>query len=176
MSTLVHKERILDELDTQIKPFSGILWQDLDSTEGLVKEKDFNKVFSSGRIQPAEIHIDGATLTLDTGQFPNLESLAGSPRTLLALVAKGVLKPSKHFVPSPKPLPLPKPKPLPTPKVPPTTTKKKSKKGFLRVYLADDVDTFMENMYGRLADNIELFTLSQPAHAKRRRIKVASRN
>lgn len=176
MSTLVHKEKILAELQTQLKPFSGILWQDLNSTEGLVKEKDFQKLKFVGRTQPLTIEIDGTTLELDTGQFPVLEGLAGSPRALAALLAKGVLKPGKGFVKTPKPLPAPKPKPTPTPKIPPTTVRKRSTKEYLRVYLADDVDIFMENMFGRLEDNIELLTLSQPAHAKRRRIKVASRN
>lgn len=168
VSTLVHKEKLKSELGTQLKPVSGVFWQDLKQTEGIVKSDEF---FPTSLVP----HFDLLEQTDVSGEEP-LEALAPSPRVVAGALTKGAIEVGKKIKGTPKPKPQTAPLKIPIPPGAGSKTKKKQEKEFLRVYAADDVDAAVSELYGRLVDNMDLLTLSQPAHARRRRIVVASRN
>lgn len=181
MSRIVHKEKLRRELDTQMKPFTGVVWQDLNSTQGTVPRREF---LSNPFRGPPEIKIgkDGLVQFKHSGENL-LEGLAPTPQTAIALLAKPIAKLSKgktsvtkSVTTIQKRVPLTRAEDTAIGVLFDRLQEKLRSEELLRVYSADDVDIYLSNMYGRLQDNIELLTLSQPRHAKRKRRKVASRN
>lgn len=173
MSRIVHKKDLVEDVDRTLKKDSGVFWQDLDSTERTVKKKD---------LKPARFSAPGAIFDKDgfeivrlTGDETPLQAFAPTPRIVLGALTKGAVQISKKAAGGIKTAPKTQVKPVP---VPPETRKrtKKQRKGEVRVYVADDVDIFVENLYNGFLSQIEAATLAQPKHAKRRRRKVASRN
>jgi len=159
VSRVLLKGEYLKALDRAGKPFSGIVWQDLDEEERYVKEKDIET---------------GRPLQVDVSKEPFRVALAPTPKLVALRIGQLTKSISKKSAPIAKPKPLPRP--ILKPPLSGVKTRKKKKKGLVRVYLADETDFLFEELYGFLAQTLDLLTLSQPAHARRRQVKVSSRN
>lgn len=157
MSNVIVKQIVEGDIDRTLEPYTGIVWQDLAQTAGIVKQDDFFPVIGTEGGKGQVLAVVG----------PGKVALAPTPRTLLGLAPKLLRK----FKPGSKTAP----KAEPVIPVPPSVSTQ-ILDGYIRVYLAADVDLIIEQLHALLHDFIDLSELSQPAHAPRRRKTVASRN
>jgi len=198
MSRVVQKEKIEDEIQRTLQPFGGVFWQDLDSTQGLVKTLELfpapaekRDVIDAGlpteqeRISDDVIELRGLAPSAKGLVLPILKALRPATKTVVKTGKKGSLRLAKDV----KRIRI-KLAPKPQIRLTPTQVaeklaelaeelsriREKRTDEFIRVYEADAVDIFVVNLYARLIESIDLLTLSQPAHAPRRRKIVASRN
>lgn len=165
-STVLRKNLFLDQVDKQIKPESGAIYQNLDSAYRLVKETE---LFEATR-SPTFEDLFQDELKKNFGRL-----LFGGQEGVLEVGVRAInpvpliLGFLKFFGSGAKQAPA-----LSRKIVPGLRPKKKKQSEFTGVYLAEDVDLIMEFIYFYIQESADVYTLSQ-SKTKRKVTKVAHR-